>query len=274
MSETNLDWDDLRLFLAVARAGGLSGATQRTGKSAPTLGRRMAVLEELTGEDLFVRLAKGYELTDQGRRLLDKTLSLEKEILDLDHRQRSAQHLAVRISAGHWMTHMLCLNIKALLEDNEQARLRFISADEVLNISRKETTIGIRNSRPAQEHLVCRKTGRVRFAGYAVDKSVKNWIKVSAGTPSAQWIETVSREQTNLEVTAPRNALDLALLGSGRVVLPTFVGDRQTKLKRVTSTIAELAHDQWLVTHQSVRLRPEVRTTIDRLYAVIKDVLE
>ncbi len=66
MNETNFDWDDLRLFLAVAREGGLAAASASTGKSPPTLGRRMLALERRLGLELFERLPRGYALTDQG----------------------------------------------------------------------------------------------------------------------------------------------------------------------------------------------------------------
>ena len=55
MNETKFDWDDLRLFLAVAREGGLAAAAEKSGKSAPTLGRRMLALEQRIGQELFKR---------------------------------------------------------------------------------------------------------------------------------------------------------------------------------------------------------------------------
>ena len=77
MNEKKMNWDDLKLFLAVARTGGLSAASHATGKSAPTLGRRMQALERATGEELFHRQARGYELTEQGNALLIKLTDLE-----------------------------------------------------------------------------------------------------------------------------------------------------------------------------------------------------
>ena len=68
MNETISNWDDLHLFLAVAREGGLSPAARLTGRSAATLGRRMLALERSMGRELFVRHERGYELTaDCGR---------------------------------------------------------------------------------------------------------------------------------------------------------------------------------------------------------------
>ena len=59
----DFSWDDLRLFLQVARLGGLSAATGATGLSAATLGRRVTALERQVGEPLFVRSQAGYRLT-------------------------------------------------------------------------------------------------------------------------------------------------------------------------------------------------------------------
>ncbi|MBX2837824.1 MAG: LysR family transcriptional regulator, partial [Gammaproteobacteria bacterium] len=271
--EKQLNWDDLRLFLAVARAGGLSGAIEPTNKSAATLGRRMIALEEMTGQVLFERLPKGYVLTEQGGAMFDMAAMLEEQISPFDQSSQTTVTTQIRISAGQWMTHMLCEKIKSISKGDEDTRIRFISADETLSISRREATIGIRNQRPKQEHLVCRKTGRVRFAGYASKKSVKDWIRVVADTPSARWVANEARGESPLEVTSSRSALDLALRGAGRIVLPTFVGDGQSRLVRVTQTITELSHDQWLVTHQGARAQPQISTTIDRLYNVIKDIL-
>ena len=78
MSETKVDWNDLQLFLAVARGGGLSPAAAETGKSAPTLGRRMLALERELGQELFRRLARGYTLTEQGTALMQQVSQMEE----------------------------------------------------------------------------------------------------------------------------------------------------------------------------------------------------
>jgi len=273
MNETNLDWDDLKLFLAVARAGGLSAAAEATGKSAPTLGRRMLALEAVTGTELFRRLPRGYELTEQGTALLAQVVDLEAQIRPLNRSATKNGRIVVKISAGSWMTHALCQNIQTILKGNDTTRLRFISAEHVLDIARREAVIGIRNRRPEQDGLACRKIGRVQFAGYATCKTVKPWVKVMVKTPSALWLAAQSHHKAvNIEVSAPRNALDLARAGVARAVLPTFVGDAQQDLVRVTSPIAELAHDQWLVTHHEQRFQPEVRRAIDRIYEVAQSL--
>ena len=66
----DIGWDDLRLFLDVARLGGLTAATETTKRSAATLGRRITVLEKQIGESLFHRSQAGYVLTQAGEDLL------------------------------------------------------------------------------------------------------------------------------------------------------------------------------------------------------------
>ena len=272
MDEIDLDWDDLKLFLAVARAGGLSAATQATGKSAPTLGRRMLALEAVTGAELFRRLPRGYELTEQGAALLAKVLDLEALIRPLSRSAAKHGGAVVRISAGSWMTLALCRHIQAIQQGDDATRLQFLSAEHELDIARREAVIGIRNRRPEQNGLACRKIGRVQFAGYAASKAVKPWVKVMVKTPSALWLAAQAHKVVSLEVSAPRNALDLACAGIARAVLPTFIGDAQQGLVRVTPPIAELAHDQWLVTHHEQRFQPDVRRVIDRIYEVARSL--
>ncbi|MGH6859864.1 MAG: LysR family transcriptional regulator, partial [Phyllobacterium sp.] len=66
----NDSWDELKLFLHVAREGGLTGAAQKIGSSPATIGRRLLALERRMGRNLFVRRQTGYSLTRDGQALL------------------------------------------------------------------------------------------------------------------------------------------------------------------------------------------------------------
>ncbi len=69
-SEMELQWDDVRIFLAVCDSGSLSGAARRLKVSQPTLSRKIAELGYELGEALFIRGNQGISLTNTGRRLL------------------------------------------------------------------------------------------------------------------------------------------------------------------------------------------------------------
>lgn len=265
MSETKVDWNDLQLFLAVAHEGGLSGAARVTRRSAATLGRHMRDLERGLGRELFVRHDRGYELTTEGSTLLESLTEIDARIDRLTTPTTRGTRPLVKVSAGTWTTLALIERVDTVTGAPPDIRLRFVSAEQVLDISHREAVIGFRNRRPTEESLACRKLARVEFAPYVAENAPKLWIKVLADTPSARWLDRTVGNDAVFEVNAPRNSLDLALAGQGIALLPTFIGDAQPTLHRTGGTIPELAHDQWLVMHQDDRYLPEVRRTIDRL---------
>ncbi len=265
MNETNFDWDDIRLFLAVARLGGLAAAAASTGKSAPTLGRHMLALERRLGTDLFIRLPRGYVLTEDGEAFLEKATDIERQLAPMISAHSGPS--VVKVSAGLWVTRLLCQHTSEIAPD-DQTRLRFIASDEVIAISHREAVIGVRNRRPVERELAGRRVARVRFAVYARDESVAPWARVIGPTPSALWVKDASRGGTAIEVTNARNALDLALCGAARCVLPTFVGASEN-LRQISDDIEELAHDQWLVSHHEDRYLPGVRDVLDRIGGVL-----
>lgn len=269
MDETNFNWDDLRLFLAVARAGGLAGAAAVTSKSPPTLGRRMLALERQLGQELFERQARGYVLTDRGHDLLNKVAGLADQISPIETMAALDKPPMVKVSAGTWVSQYLCQNFDAIA-GTDSVSLRFIAAEHVLDIAHREAVIGIRNHRPEQLGLAGRRIGRIQFATYAISDTIQTWIRVSGSTPSARWVEANVHRGPSIEVTSARNALDLLLVGAGVAVLPTFIGDACKTLFQIAPPIDELEHDQWLVTHNEDRFLPAVRRTIDRVYAMLQ----
>lgn len=259
MDETN--WDDLRLFLAVAKAGGLSGAIDVTGLSAPTLGRRMLSFEQSLGYDVFRRHAKGYDLTPEGKDLLARAAGLSTQISSMTQRSPNRR---VKISAGIWTTRFICSHATSLSDDG--VTLRFIGADHILDIPHREAVIGIRNHRPDHIGLAVQRAAPVRFARYGADDAP--WVQVVAATPSAMWVKNTAPDPV-IEVTHPTHALDLARSGAAQAVLPTFIGDTEPALARLSDDIDELTHDQWVVSHNTDRFIPDVRRTIDRLVSIL-----
>ena len=258
-------WDDLSAFLAVARHGGLAGAARAIGSSPPTLGRRMRALERALGRELFVRRTHGYDLTDEGVRLRDALRPAEEAIARATARAGDALPL-VRIAAGTWTMLALAEAMTSILGEPPDLRVRLIQGEDVLSIPRREAAIGFRSTRPTERGLAGRRLRPVRFRPYARLDAPDRWIAVRADTPSARWVAARCGTPA-VEVGTPRLALDLALAGVGRVLLPDFVGDA-TGLERSGPPVDELAHDQWLVSHADDRDLPEIRRALDRIGAV------
>lgn len=271
MNEMKINWSDLQLFLAVARGGGLAAGAVISGISAPTLGRHMAKLEQGLGKILFNRLPRGYELTLAGEELLAEAEAVETHILDIERKSQGQDiHLPINISAGTWMTLFFIQHIEQISISSQ--KLVFIAAEHLHNIGRRETNIGLRNSRPNEIGLAGRKTARIAFAPYAAAHTATptTWVASTALTPSAHWVKSHKGEYIRFEVTSPRSVLDLAMQGAGQALLPCFIGDREAKLQRVGNIVEELTHDQWLVVHEKDRSLPQIRQTVDLIATLIK----
>ncbi|MEZ9233001.1 LysR family transcriptional regulator [Vibrio amylolyticus] len=270
MNEKSVNWNDLQLFLYVAREGGLSAAAKSSQRSPATLGRRMHVLEKSLRKELFARHDRGYELLADGKQLLEELTAMESRIATFIEASSRGNRPLIKISAGTWTTLFLIKNINEFTSALNDTLIRFISSEKVLDISHREIVIGIRNSRPTDQNLVCRKLNRVEFAPYSTKDAPKIWIKVLSDTPSGRWLDRFVDCNSICEVSEPRNCLDLALESKGIALLPTFIGDAQSQLHRIGNIVDELGHDQWLVTHHEDRYLPEVRNLIRKLGKVLK----
>lgn len=222
-------------------------------------------MERALGRDLFVRRTHGYDLTDAGERLREDLKLAELAIIRATVPARDRSLPVVRITAGTWTMLALTDILPSITGDPPDLRLRLLQEERPLSIPRREAAIGFRNTRPEEAGLAARKLRSVAFAPYAAPKAQKGWIVVRIETPSARWVAARCGDAVIAEVDTPRLALDLALKGMGRVLLPTFVGDACPKLERVGGEVEELTHDQWLVTHDDDRALPEIRRALDRI---------
>ncbi len=272
----NVGWDDLRVFVAVGRTGSLSAAAAQLKSSAATVGRRMVALEQAVGRPLFVRSRTGYELTPDGKTLLDKALAMEggaqsiRDWLDAD-----GARSVVRISAGTGTAGFLAANFSKLWTPDDSFRIAFKTTEAKLDIAHREVEIGLRNASPDSPNLASRRTVRVaqapfrarNQAGGQPDEGVAIPPE-DAATRSARWVN----EQPGIVVAAWANTVrtlhELIRAGAGKGVLPCFVGDQDPQLERAGEPIAELETHQWVVMHNDDRHRADVRTVIDRIVSL------
>src|SRR6478735_2362381 len=163
-----ISWDDLRLFLDVARLGGLSAATATTGLSPATLGRRVTALEQQIGEPLFVRRQTGYELTPAGEQLLARAEDVEQAMLGVARwRDGNVGEKIVRVSAGTWTSAFISRHIGEIWQVDDGIRVELVTANEKVDIGRRAADLGLRAARPTEPFLAGRQIGRVAHALYA-----------------------------------------------------------------------------------------------------------
>lgn len=271
--EGTVSLDDVALFLAVADGGGLAAAARATGTSPPTLSRRMTVLESRTGRRLFERGARGYSLTSDGRAFLDACRPLRAAAHQVARFVASPIKLPrVRITAGAWTSRHLARRIGAHWTPGDGWLPEFVSATQRIDIARRDADIGIRNARPDQSWLAGQRTGTVEYAIFGRDPGVGGFVVLTGEpgeTPSNRWLRDKFRAEIVTRANDGRVALDLALAGIARIVLPLFAGDPEPGLQRLSDPIAELTHEEWLVSHHDGRHDPPVRAALDAVRAIL-----
>lgn len=274
----SLDWEDLRLFLAVAEAGGLAGAAEKTGLSSATLGRRVSSLEHSMNVRLVEREARGYQLTPAGRELVLQLEDMDEVARSISKwRQSGRTKRRVRISAGDWTARLLLDNISEFWSPDDPWVPEFLADPRNRDVARRQIDIGIRSRRPKQEWLAGRKIGTVRYAVYQSQSIAKDvnpgWIGVvedEAHFPTGSWIRENHGDQVVVTVNRAAHALSLVRQGTARMLLPMFVGEAFADLQRISDPIDSLQTERWLVMHQDERHEPAVRQALAALAKLLK----
>jgi len=154
-------WDDIRIFLAVARQDSLSAAGRSLRIDPATVGRRIARLEQQIGQPLFAKSPQGYALTDAGQRLLPHAERAELATQD------AAEALAggagqltgqIRIGAPDGCANFILPRVcAAMARDNPELEIQILSLPRVVNLSKREADLAISVSRPTAGRLSVQK---------------------------------------------------------------------------------------------------------------------
>lgn len=156
-----MDWDDLRIFLAVARAESLSGAGRTLRIDPATVGRRIARLETTLSARLFTKTPQGYALTDAGQRLMDPALATETAAAaatDSLHAGNEALSGQIRLGAPDGSANYLLPQVLSQIgADHPNLEIQLVALPRVFNLSKREADMAIAVSRPETGRLTVQK---------------------------------------------------------------------------------------------------------------------
>ncbi len=151
------EWDDLRIFLAVARAQSLSGAGKQLKLDPATVGRRVARLEERMAARLFVRSAQGYAPTTEGQRLMAHASRVEQAVTEaMEEVGGEGPGLSgqIRLGAPDGSANYLLPQIVAqICDDHPGLEVQIVAQPRVFNLSKREADMAIAVSPPVSGHL-------------------------------------------------------------------------------------------------------------------------
>ena len=162
-----IDWDDMRVFLALARMESLGRAGQQLRLDPATVGRRIARLEEGLGRRLFTRSHQGYALTDEGARLLPHAVAAENTMAAAAQEAGEASTgLSGQIRVGApdgCANYLLPQVIATICEANPALDVQIIALPRVFNLSRREADMAIGVSAPQTGRLSVQKISDYRL---------------------------------------------------------------------------------------------------------------
>lgn len=162
--KADFNWDDVRIFLAVARIGTLSGAADTLGMGIATLSRKLDRFEKSLGMPLFSRHQNGYRLTDDGEALLERAEALEYAGLALGESAKLQGNVAgvVRLATSdNLATHFILPSMKGMLEKYPDLRVEVLSGVQSVNLHRRDADLAIRMVKPESGNLTLKRLGTV-----------------------------------------------------------------------------------------------------------------
>ncbi|MDH5731620.1 MAG: LysR family transcriptional regulator, partial [Gammaproteobacteria bacterium] len=166
-----MNWEDFKIILAVARAGGLNAAAKNLGVSHSTVFRQLNAIEERFATRFFERLPQGYELTTAGETAVEFATSMEAGINDLVGKlQGSDSRLqgSIRLTAPIGITHyLLSSHIAEFRRLHPEIDIELIVTSNPLELSRREADVAIRVTKTPPETAIGRKVGVYQMALYA-----------------------------------------------------------------------------------------------------------
>lgn len=153
-----MNWDDLRVFLAVARAESLTAAAPGLKMDPATLSRRIARLEDALGAALFRKSPQGYALTDLGARMADHAGRAEAELALAFEVGQPGLSGQIRIGAPDGCANFLLPQVVTRIQaDNPGLEIQILALPRVVNLSRREADIAITISPPDAGQLTVQK---------------------------------------------------------------------------------------------------------------------
>lgn len=268
------DWDDIRLFLAVARAESLSGAGRRIKLDAATLGRRIARLEERMGLRLFVKGPQGYALTEEGARLVPHAEAAEQAMAAAAEDLRagsSGLSGQVRIGAPDGCaTFVLPQVVAAIAAAHPGLEIQIVALPRVFNLSKREADMAIAVSPPAAGRLMVQKLtdyhlhlaasrayleahppiraradlGAHRFVGYIPDMIFDKEL---------DYLDEAGGGGVHLASNSVAVQLAWVRQGAGIAVVHDFALPASPELVRVLPDAVRLTRAFWLIRHADDR---------------------
>jgi molybdate transport repressor ModE-like protein len=284
-NRATLDWEDVRVFVALARHGSLSGAARALAINHGTVSRRVQALEAIVGEKLVERRPDGYVLTPAGTRMLGPASDMEAAAAVLarggaDDRPRGL----VRINAPPSISQGFLVERLAKLSMEHPGLDIDVATDvRAVSLERRETDIALRYAKPQDGDTIARLLSTIGFGLYATaewraridagqELAFVGFDELNAHLPEAVWLARhFPRARVSFRTNNQIAQAVAASVHAGVAMLPHFVGSAYPTLQLVSLEHNPPARELWLVTRKQDRKDLSIRIVAEHLLRMFEE---
>ncbi len=263
-----MDWDNLRYFLELARAGTLVAAARRLEVDHTTVSRRLLALEKQIGQALFAREAGGHRLTEAGRQLLPQVEAMETAWLAVQHSRPAPDgglQGLVRVGCTEGFgIRVLAPHLARFAQENPGLVVDVLALPRLVHLSRREADIVISLERPVRGAVLV-----VKLADYALqlygtrayldqhppihtseDLQAHRFISYVDDllfSKELQFLDALHRPaRIALRSTSILAQVEAVRAGAGLAVLPAFLAAQDADLVPVLPDTARFTRTFWM----------------------------
>jgi DNA-binding transcriptional LysR family regulator len=278
-----VDWNDLRHFLAVARARTLAAAARELGVEHTTVGRRLAALESALGTKLFTRGPDGFTLTDAGAEILAHAEEVARRIDAIERRAIGCDARVegvVRLTTSEALSGYFVRRLASLRAKHPALTVEILSGNRSFDLRRGEADVAVRAASLDDADLVARKCVVAAWSLYAAPAYVErkgplhdadavaghdviDFDATMSAVPGAQWLREHGKgANVVLRGNSIVSVVNAAIFGMGVAAIPCFIGDTERGLVRLTKTCVG-KRDVYVVVHPDLAKVARVRAVVD-----------
>lgn len=284
-----MNWDDVKIFLALMRFGTVRSAAKNLKISHSTVARRIDMLERKLAVRLFDRLSSGYVLTLVGEDMLNVAEQIEEEMEGLERRIIGQDHKLsghIKISMVDALaSHLLMPKITQFTREYPDIEIELETTYNAVNLDIREADIALRFTSAPPDHLIGRRILTCATAPYAEKKYLKTHsIDVNQSENSANWIGfrrqgkypkwVKSSDLPHIPVRGQIENLIVQLeackAGMGISMLPCFMAEGAAGLQRLSPPKPDANFELWILTHRDVRSNARIRVFSDFIRNAVK----
>lgn len=278
------NWDDVRIFLAIARNGQILGAARALGLNHATVARRLTALEEAFSARLFTRRTRGCDLTAEGEALLERAEIMESAMLAAHGEVgQSGGTVAgsVRVGAPDGFgVAFLAKRLGKLMDRHPGLTVQLVPVPRSFSLSRREADIAITVERPTKGRLVGRKLVDYNLGLYASrdyldrhgtpqkvddlgEHRLVGYVEDLIFTASLNFSREFWKDwRSHIEVSSATGQTEAVRAGAGIGILHGYIARSFADLAPVLPALT-LERSYWLVMHEDLRAISRIAVVAD-----------